>query len=69
MTDHDQSPRHIKIGATQFVEDASTRQMSVEELRQALKPAFPELAYASVHEHEEAGVCYVSFEARPGRKG
>jgi hypothetical protein len=63
------APRQIQIGGTQFVEDESTLGLSVEELRQALRPAFPELAYATVRQHEEDGVTYLSFEARAGSKG
>jgi hypothetical protein len=63
------TPRLIKIGSTQFVEDESTLDLSIEELRRALRPAFPELAYASVQQREENGVHYVFFDARPGHKG
>ncbi len=61
--------RIFKIGSTTIVEDESLRGLSVEQVRERLKGAFPEVAQAAVREKTEGEVTYVEFLPRPGRKG
>ena len=63
--------RIFKIGTTKIVEDESMAQMSLDEVREHLKMAYPEVAEATVREKVDAetGVNFVEFLPRPGRKG
>ncbi len=63
--------RIFKIGTTRIAEDPSMAGLSLDEIRERLKPMYPEVAEAAVREKEDAesGVTFVEFLARPGRKG
>jgi hypothetical protein len=62
-------PRIFKTGATRIVEDETMTGLSHEEIRALLKPRFPEVAYATIHEREVDGHLVVEFRAKVGRKG
>jgi hypothetical protein len=61
--------RVFKIGATRIVEDASMVGRSNEEIRDLLKPMYPEVAHAIIRETEQDGQKIVTYLARPGHKG
>ncbi|MCA0455384.1 MAG: PRTRC system protein C [Chloroflexi bacterium] len=62
--------RIFKTGTVRIVEDDSMRELSNEEVRNLLKPTYPEIANATIREvttSEEQTV--VEFLPQPGRKG
>ncbi len=62
--------RIFKIGATRIVADASTAQLSQEEVRAFLKPTYPEVANAAIREtNVDENTLLLEFLAQPGRKG
>jgi len=63
--------RIFKIGTTKIAEDESMAQMDLDQVREHLKMAYPEVAEATVREKVDAetGVNFVEFLPRPGRKG
>lgn len=63
------TPRVFVIGATRVKEDASMTGRSNEEIRDLLKPTYPEVAYATIRETEQDGQKIVTYLARPGHKG
>ena len=63
-------PRIFKIGAVRVVEDESMRGLTNEEVRAALKAAYPEVTNATLRETTtEDGQPVVEFLPQPGRKG
>ncbi|MEO1441712.1 MAG: hypothetical protein AAFV33_15040 [Chloroflexota bacterium] len=64
-------PRVFKTGSVRIQEDASTRHLSNEAVRDVLKAAYPEVAHATIRERvdEENGLVTVEFLPQPGRKG
>jgi len=57
-------------GNTRIHEDASTANLSAEQVRDVLKHTYPEIAHATIRERTgENGERIVEFLARPGRKG
>jgi hypothetical protein len=73
MTDQNVTPaqpaRVFKIGATRIVEDASMSTLDNNAIRDLLKTSYPEIANATIREHDENGVRVVEFLPQPGRKG
>jgi hypothetical protein len=71
MTNHNDRPRVFKTGSVRIQEDASTRNLSNEQVREVLKSAYPEVAHATIRERvdEDASVVTVEFLPQPGRKG
>lgn len=63
------TPRVFVIGATRIKEDASMAGRSNEEIRDLLKPTYPEVAHATIRETEQDGLRIVTYLARPGHKG
>ena len=61
--------RIFKIGTTKIVEDESMVGLSLDEIREQLKIAYPEVAEATVRERTEGETTFVEFLPRPGRKG
>jgi hypothetical protein len=61
--------RIFKIGTTKIVEDESMAGLSLDEIREQLKIAYPEVAEATVRERIEGETTFVEFLPRPGRKG
>lgn len=63
--------RIFKIGTTKIVEDESMAGLSLDEIREQLKIAYPEVAEATVREKidAEAGITYIEYLPRAGRKG
>lgn len=63
--------RIFKIGTTKIAEDESMAELSLDEIRERLKPLYPEVAEATIREKEDAesGITFVEFLPRPGRKG
>jgi hypothetical protein len=61
--------RIFKVGTTKIVEDESMQGLSVEEIRDRLKPMYPEVAEATIREKMEGETTFVEFLPRPGRKG
>jgi hypothetical protein len=61
--------RIFKIGTTTIVEDESMVGLSIDEVRERLANAFPEVTTATVRQKQEGDVLFVSFHARAGRKG
>lgn len=43
--------------------------ISNEQVRELLKPTYPEVAHATLREREDNGLCVVEFLPQPGRKG
>lgn len=63
------TPRVFVIGATRIKEDASMAGRSNEEIRDLLKPTYPEVAHATIRETDQDGQKIVTYLARPGHKG
>ena len=63
------SPRIFKIGSTRIVEDDSLRELTNEQVQEALAFQYPEVANATIHTTEQDGKCYVELLPRVGRKG
>ncbi len=63
------APRVFVIGATRIKEDSSMAGRSNEEIRDLLKPTYPEVTHATIRETEQDGQKTVSFLVRPGFKG
>jgi hypothetical protein len=63
--------RIFKIGSVKIAEDSSLAGLNLDEVREYLKPMYPEVAEATIREKTDAetGVTFVEFLARPGRKG
>ena len=63
--------RIFKIGTTKISEDESMAELNLDQIREQLKIAYPEVAEATVHEKVDAetGVTFVEFLPRAGRKG
>lgn len=63
--------RIFKIGSTKIAEDPSMTGLSLDEIRERLKPMYPEVAEATVREKVDAetGITFIEFWARPGKKG
>jgi len=63
-------PRVFKTGAVRIVEDDSTRELSIEEVRNRLKVTYPEIAHATTREvKNDDGQIIIEFLPQPGRKG
>ncbi len=72
MTDQNtlQTPRIFVIGANRIVEDDSTVGLTNEQVRNLLKPNYPEVAHATIRERAgDDGQRIVEFMPAPGRKG
>lgn len=67
----DNAPERIfKIGTVRIAEDDSTRNMSIEEVRNMLKGQYPEVSAAKHSERKaEDGKLIIEFAAQPGRRG
>ncbi len=61
--------RIFKIGTTKIAEDESMANLSLDEIREQLKIAYPEVAEATVREKAEGETTFVEFLPRPGRNG
>ena len=61
--------RIFKVGTAKIVEDESMQGLSIEEVRDHLKPTHPEVAEATIREKTEGETTFVEFLPRPGRKG
>ena len=61
--------RIFKVGTAKIVEDESMQGLSIEEVRDRLKPMYPEVAEATIREKTEGETTFVEFLPRPGRKG
>jgi hypothetical protein len=61
--------RIFKVGSIKIVEDASMQGLTNEEIRDHLKPMYPEVAEATLREKTEGETTFVEFLPRPGRKG
>ena len=61
--------RIFKIGTTKIAEDESMVGLSLDEVREQLKIAYPEVAEATVRERTEGETTFIEFLPRPGRKG
>ena len=61
--------RIFKIGTTKIAEDESMAGLSLDEIREQLKLAYPEVAEATVRERTEGETTFIEFLPRPGRKG
>jgi len=61
--------RLFRIGGTVISESAATQGLSVEQVRQRLKAAYPEIAHASVRETRDGDTLIVDYTAQVGRKG
>ena len=61
--------RVFKIGTTQIADDDSTAGMTIDQVREHLKPSFPEVAEATIREKTEGEITFYEFLPRPGRKG
>lgn len=68
-TETNPTPRIFKTGATRIIEDETTADLSNEEVRQILARTYPEVAHATIREHEQDGYRVVSYLPQPGRKG
>lgn len=62
-------PRVFKVGDDVIPEDDGNRSMTNEQVRDALKMAYPEIAYASIVEVRHPDQIVVEFRAKAGRKG
>jgi len=71
MTDQtNPQPRIFKIGTTTIVEDDSLAGKTLDEVKDILKRAYPEVAHATVRERTlDDGTQVVEWLAKPGRKG
>ena len=73
MTDQTEQPepqpRIFVTGSTRIVEDASLAGLDPEAVRDILKNSYPEVAHATIREHEEGDLTVVEFLPQPGRKG
>jgi hypothetical protein len=61
--------RIFKIGTTTIVEDESMVGLSLDEVRERLAIAFPEVTTATVRQTAEDDVTYIEWLPKPGRKG
>ena len=61
--------RIFKIGSVKITEDSSMAGLSLDEIRERLKPMYPEVAEATIREKTEGETTFVEFLPRPGRKG
>lgn len=61
--------RIFKVGAVRIVEDETTRGMTSEQVKNLLKPMYPEVANATFVEREQDGQPVVEFIPQPGSKG
>lgn len=64
-------PRVFLIGATRITEDETTYSMTNEEVKNFLKPQYPEIALATIEEwtDEDTQTQIINFKIVPGRKG
>ena len=63
-------PRIFRIGTTTIVEDDSLTGKTLDEVKDILKRAYPEVAHATVRERTlDDGTPVVEWLAVPGRKG
>ncbi len=72
MTDQNtlQTPRIFVIGANRIVEDDSTVGLTNEQVRNLLKPNYPEVAHATIRERtNDDGQRIIEFMPVAGRKG
>ena len=61
--------RVFKIGTMKIADDDSTATMTIDQVREHLKIAYPEVAEATIKEKTEGDITFYEFLPRPGRKG
>ena len=61
--------RLFRTGGTVISESAATQGLSIEQVLQRLKTAYPEIAHASVRETRDGDTLIVDYTAQAGRKG
>ena len=61
--------RLFRTGGTVISESAATQGLSIEQVLQRLKTAYPEMAHASVLETRDGDTLIVDYTAQAGRKG
>ena len=64
------TPRIFKIGSTIIAEDASTTDLTPEQMRDVLRYQFPEVVHATIRTWtDDTGTQVIEYAPKPGRKG